>query len=166
MHDPFNFAAGEIPAAQESHDLNLTGRGQREELIAGTDNPFNDSVTEGTYFQVLPRLNQLRDRVRAKVGFSACDLIRMLDRIACQANFDPVGAVQDCKTSDAFFRGHEEFNRLEAELARKICSSNVSEVLTLVKDSSYYTPTRRIVTIIEAVYRHMLATSPWEPNAP
>lgn len=157
MHDPFNSAAGEISHAQVSHDFSLTGREEKDALARETDNPFNDAVTEGTYFQMISRLSQLREQVRVKVGFSACDLIRMLDRTACQANFDPVGAAHDGKTADAFFQEHQTFNELESELALKICSSNVSEVMVLVRDSSYYTPTRRIVSVIEAVYRHMLS---------
>lgn len=162
MPEPFNFSSGDF-AGQSQRDvcLDACGTGKTGEKVdkeeRGVDNPFNVSNAEGSYFQVIPRLNQLRDQVRTQVGFSACDLIRMLDKLACQANFDPVGSLYDGKTADAFFQGHPEFNKLELELARKICPANVSEVLTLVKESGYYTPTRRIVVVIETVYRKMLS---------
>lgn len=176
MQDPFNAAASNRPQAGDSYGLSLMGQyigdnsgdspAERLALRMETDNPFTDVMAEDTYFQAIPRLNRLRDEVRATVGLSAGDLIRVLDKIACQASFDPVGAVREGNTADAYFRGHPEFNRLELELARKICPANVSEVLTLVKDTSYYTPTRRIVSVMEVVYRQMLASFRRERNRP
>lgn len=159
MQDPYRFAAGDIPARNQQNGQR-TGRAIRKEDTDSVDNPFNGSTDKDTYFQVISRLNQLRDQVRTKVGPSACDLIRLLDRIACQASFDPVGAAYEGRTADEFFWEHPEFNRLESELARKICSANVSEVFSLVKEASYYTPTRRIIAIIEAIYQRQLSTEP------
>lgn len=157
LPEPFNCRAGysagqdEQDACREAHSVH-----QRK----GVDNPFavfsQEQATE-TYFQAVPRLNLLREQVRGRAGFSVCDLIRKLDQLACQASFDPVGALNDGKTADVFFQGHEAFKALEAELARKICPANVSETLALVKYAGHYTPTRLIVQVIESVYQGMLS---------
>lgn len=147
----------------QQHDFRSNGwtvRNQHPDNLnpGKAENPIlsDASELEHTYFRAITRLNALRERVKHQVGFSACDLVILLDRLACKANFDPVGAVANGKTSDEFFRNNAEFNRLESELALKIAPNNVSEILSLIKDTSYYTPTRRIVTVMEVVYQHML----------
>lgn len=159
MQDPYRFVSGDVPARNQQGSQ-MTGQAIREKNRDCADNPFHGSTDEGSYFQVISRLNELRDRVRTSVGPSACDLIRLLDRIACQSSFDPVGAAYEGRTADEFFWEHPEFNRLESELGRKICPTNVSEVFTLMKEASYYTPTRRIIRLIEAIYRRQLADDP------
>jgi len=140
------------------------GQPIREE-VTNEENPFAGATRGETWYQAIVRLNHLRERVRVDNGMLfACDLIRLLDRLACQTGFEPVGALLDGRTPDEFFRGYPEFNRLEAELARKICPANVSDVLTLIQQTEHYAPTRRIVSLMGAVYRQLLAEGGTEPE--
>lgn len=109
-----------------------------------------------SYFQAVPRLNDLRSEVSNTVGPSACDLIKQLNQEAIKAGFEPVGA--NCRgiTADDFFKANSEFTHLEDHLLRKIVPENVSEVFELIKDASYYKPTRRIVNAIEGIYLKLL----------
>ncbi len=116
--------------------------------------------SEGTYFEMVPTLNALREQARKQVGASAYDLIRSLDQLANQAFFDPVGAVQQGKTSDDYFKDDPTFYQLETELADRISPDNVSEVFALIKDAESYTPSRRVVAVLELVYRYMLSDAP------
>jgi hypothetical protein len=109
-----------------------------------------------SYFDAVPGLNELHDRVCAAVGPSAYDLINLLNRHACQAGFEPVGANVRGVTADDFFKGNPAFQALEEQLAAKIVPENVSEVLALIKEANHYKPTRRIVGLIESIYRKLL----------
>jgi hypothetical protein len=109
-----------------------------------------------SYFDAVPVLNELCERVCATVGPSAYDLINMLNKQACQAGFEPVGANVRGVTADDFFKGNPAFHALEEQLAAKIVPENVTEVLALIKDTNHYKPTRRIVSLIEGIYRKLL----------
>jgi hypothetical protein len=80
----------------------------------------------------------------------------MLNKQALQAGFEPVGANVRGITADEFFKSNQAFQELESQLAAKIVPENVSEVLALIKDTCHYKPTRRIVSLIEGIYRRLL----------
>jgi hypothetical protein len=109
-----------------------------------------------SYFDAVPNLNELREQVCATVGPSAYDLVNMLNKQALQAGFEPVGANVRGITADEFFKSNQAFQELESQLAAKIVPENVSEVLALIKDTCHYKPTRRIVSLIEGIYRRLL----------
>lgn len=114
-------------------------------------------ITSGTsYFEAVPRLNELRAQVLEAVGPSAYDLVNMLNRYACQAGFEPIGANTRGITVDEFFKANQPFIALEEQLARQIVPENVSEVFALIKETNYYKPTRRVVSRIEGIYRKLL----------
>ena len=110
----------------------------------------------GNYFQAVPRLNELRIEVSNAVGPSACDLIKRLNLEAIKAGFEPVGANCRGVTADDFFKANPVFTQLEDHLLQKLVPENVSEVFELIKDASYYKPTRRIVNAIEGIYLKLL----------
>lgn len=109
-----------------------------------------------SYFQAVPRLNDLRTAVCQTVGPSACDLIKQLNQEAIKSGFEPVGANCRGLTADEFFKANTEFAYLEERLLRKIVPENVTEVFELIKDANYYKPTRRIVNAIEGIYLKLL----------
>lgn len=116
-----------------------------------------------SYFDAVPSLNELREQVCATVGPSAYDLVNLLNKQALQAGFEPVGANIRGVTADEFFKDNPAFEELESQLATKIVPENVSEVLALIKDTCHYKPTRRIVSLIESIYRKLLEQQAQQP---
>jgi hypothetical protein len=145
------FQAAQSQRAGDSMDVSLSDTHKS----ASGEMAFISSNT-GSYFEAIPRLNELRAQVLESCGPSAYDLVNMLNRQACQSGFEPIGANTRGITSDDFFKSNAQFMALEEQLAARIVPENVSEVFALIKETSYYKPTLRVVNRIESIYRKLL----------
>ena len=114
-------------------------------------------VANGNYFKMVPHLNELRELAHGAVGPSACDLVKMLNREALQAGFEPVGANNQGLSTADFFQANAKFQTMETQLADKIVPENVSEVFELIKASSNYKPTGKVLAVIEQTYQLLIA---------